>query len=352
MRIIFFGNPYTRLDGARAFGLTTRFYNGLLRGGNSVFYYADREEARNAGLYGILKKTGIEKANRKLLKTIENIRPEALVFSHTGIITPETIHEIRVKYPDIRIAYLNIDALFCPKNIRHIEYMRDFCDAIFMTTGSAALQKYATEKCRFYFMPNITDRSMDTGRAFEIETPPYDVAAFMHGDDNHVQDQAHRLNLASRVASEIDGIKTFYRGFNGNPRIAGYDYLESLGQSGMTLCLNRHSCDGMQSTPETRRLYSSDRMAHVMGNGSLAIMSSDFDQQGLYSDKETVIFSSDDELVDKVRFYKNNSAARQAIAKAGWEKAHNALNEEIVMTYILERLFDKPLSRHYEWPTT
>lgn len=264
--------------------------------------------------------------------------------------TPEIAQEIRALYPDIRIAYLNVDALFSPRNIENIKYARQFCDAIFITTGGSVLKTYETDTCKLYYMPNITDRSIDSGKAFALENPDYDVAGFMHGDDNLQQDQLKRLSLAGRVASEIDGIKTFYRGFGDMPRIYGLDYLNGLGQSAMTLCLNRHSCDGMASTVETRHLYSSDRTAHAMGNGSLALMSNDFDLDQLYTDKEVVFFSNDDELIDKVRFYKNNPAARMAIAKAGWEKAHGAFNEEKIMSYVLDRLFNKAPSQQYEWP--
>ena len=348
MRIIFLGNPYNRYEGLRNFFYAERFHNGLIRNGHSVYYYADKEDAKNTISGRLIKKHGIQKANKKFLNLVKNIRPHAIIFSHIGVITPQNISEVRSRYPDTKIAYVNVDALFSPRNIENITLMRNYCDHIFMTTGGKALKSYETKDCRFHYIPNITDSSIDIGRAFETETPLFDVASFMHGQHNKKSDQADRLSLAEKVA-QIDNIKTCYHGFDDYPGIYGVNYFEALGRSAMTLCLNRHACDGQDSTPETRYMYSSDRTAHVMGNGSMALISKDFALDKLYSDEEVVFFENNEDLIEKVSFYKNNSTARQKIAKKGWKKAHRDLNERVVMRYVIERLFDKKLSQDYAW---
>ena len=68
-------------------------------------------------------------------------------------------------------------------------------------------------------------------------------------------------------------------------------------------------------------------------------------------DKEIVFFSSKEELLEKVIYYKNNDAERKEIAKRGWEKFHNFFNERLVAKYILEVAFRLPLSEDYAWPT-
>lgn len=348
MRILFVGNQYQKAAGARSFGFTQRFYNGLVRAGHFVHFFADKDEARTLAPLGLFKQQGAEKANCKFLNTLEHIKPHAIIFAHRGLITPETLATVRQKHPDIRIAYLNVDALFSPTNRRNIERMRDYSDAIFITTDGPVLASLAAPSCPLYYIPSPTDTSIDTGRAFAQEQPAYDVAAIMHGDHNEASDQQARLFLAARVG-EINGIRTCYRGFGGHPAVYGYDYLDVLSRSAMTLCLNRHACDGMESTTETRYRYSSDRTSHVMGNGSLAILSADFALQSLYTEEEAVFFATAEELVEKVTFYKNNPTARQKIARNGWEKSHREFNEETVMRYVMERLFDQPLSQNYTW---
>ncbi len=349
MRILYVGNSYARYNGTRSFFFTKRFYNGLIRNGHDVHFYDDRQISKDKSpLFGAMRKIGIQKANQKFIRTIKNTRPEAIIFSHIGVISSHTLDKIKNDYPDIRMAYLNVDAAFSPKNLENLNYMKRFCHAIFITTSGQFLLKQTTDICSFHYIPNVTDRSIDTGRAFELESPKFDIASFMHGEDNHKKDQVQRLSLAEQVA-QIDGIKTCYHGFDNHSGLYGIDYFNALGQSAMTLCLNRHSCDNHESTPETRYMYSSDRTAHVMGNGSMAIMSTDFSLNKLYNDDEVVFFSSDEELIEKVSFYKNNPSARQKIAQKGWKKAHRDLNECLIMQYVIERLFDQSLSQDYIW---
>ena len=349
MRIIFLGNPYSKHNGLRNFFYATRFYHGLVRCGHMVHYYADRDIAKQSSpLAGLLKNAGRQESNEKFLETVDNFKPEAIIFAHTGIITAETMAEVRGKYPEIRIAYLNLDALFSPKNAQNFAQMQQYCDAIFTTTGGEILKQHTTKSCSFHFMPNITDSSIDVGRAFEHEQPEFDVASFMHGEHNSATDQKNRLSLAKQVA-EIYNIKVFYRGFDDYPPVYGVDYFSALGNSAMTLCLNRDSYDGIQSTAKNRYMYSSDRTAHAMGNGSLAIMSTNFNLDKLYNDDEVVFFSTSEELIEKVTFYKNNPAARQKIAKKGWNKAHQDFNEQIVMQYVIEQLFNQQFSQEYSW---
>lgn len=351
MRIIFLGNPYNRYEGLRNFFYAERFHNGLIRNGHSVYYYADKEDAKSTISGRLIKKQGIRKANKKFLNLVKNIRPHAIIFSHIGVITPESMYEIRSRYPDTKMAYVNVDALFSPRNIENINLMRNYCDQVFMTTGGSALKKYNTERCKFNYIPNITDSSIDIGRAFEMEKPTFDVASFMHGQHNKQSDQINRLSLAEKV-SEIEGIKTSYHGFDHHPGVYGINYFDVLGRSAMTLCLNRHACDGMASTPKTRYMYSSDRTAHTMGNGSLAMISKDFNLDKIYNDDEVIFFENDDDLLDKVKFYKDTPKARQKIAKKGWEKVHNHFNERVVMKYLMETLFEQPYSQDYIWKKT
>lgn len=84
MRILYFGNPYSRQAGARSFGYATRFYNGLVRGGHMVHYFADRDEARHKAPLGLFRGIGKKKACKYMFKLLANLKPEALVLSHIG----------------------------------------------------------------------------------------------------------------------------------------------------------------------------------------------------------------------------------------------------------------------------
>lgn len=349
MRILFIGNANRKYDGQRHFSFDTRLHNGLIRNNHYVYFFSDRDEVREATTFGF-KAAGRRKANEKLLKIVDRFRPEAIIFAHVDNIFPETFGEIKRRLPEIRIAQVSVDAIWNPNNLAKLKYRGAYVDATFVTTGGPALRGIAGPRSDCYFIPNFSDTSIDTGQAFATEHLPYDVACFMHADTGK-QDEVERLMLANGLAQGIPGLCTRYGGWGGQPSVRDQSYLDDLAHSAMGLNLSKKIADNAQSTFDTRYLYSSDRIAHFMGNGCLTLTQSGFGLDKLYRDDEVVFFDALPDLIDKVRHYKNNPAARRAVAQKGWLKAHNEFNSTLVTQYIVERLFDKVLSRNYAWPT-
>ena len=348
MKILFIGNANFKHAGNSHFSFNTRIHNGLIRNGHYVYYFSDRDEVNTSSPFG-LRMIGQRRTNRKLLKVADYLQPDAIIMTHVNLIDAETLRIIKNRFPALRIGRMNVDALFTPKNRVNLKNYADLVDASFITSGGPALGQFSNAAQKFHFVPNITDNSIDTGTAFALEAPLYDLSCFMHNDSS--ADDRVRREIALGAREALPELKTCYRGFDGQPGIRGSEYLAALSNSAMALSLNRLVVDGEVSTPQNRHLYSSDRIGHVMGNGSLAFTSTDFGLQELYADDEVIFFKEPGELVDKLRFYKNNPAARREIAENGWRKAHRDFNEVTVMKYVLERLFDKPLSQDYAWPT-
>lgn len=348
MKILYIGNANFKDAGSTHFGYNTRIYNGLVRNGHYLYYFSDRDEVRTSSPFG-MKNIGQRLANQKLVRVARYLRPDAIIMAHVNLIDEDTLRKIKRMLPDLRIARMNVDALFYPQNRINLTKYSDVIDATFITSGGPELSTFSTPTQKFYFVPNITDTSIDTGRAFAQTDPTYDLSCFMHNDRG--ADEALRLKIALDVQKALPDLSLCYRGFNRNRNIRGNEYLVALQNSAMALSLSRMTIDGMPSTPATRYLYSSDRVAHVMGNGALAFISDKFGLQDIYAQDEVAFFGNTEELIDKVRYYKQHPTERQMIAEKGWQKAHHEFNETIIMQYVLERLFDKPLSRDYAWPT-
>ena len=349
MRILFVGNSNRKFLGKRYYLFDQRIYSGLLRAGHAVHFFCDRTEAKTG--FTLTEKSAYRNAAKRLLKVADNFRPDALVITHSRYIDMEALKAVRERYPHIRMAQFNVDVLYSAKNQQGVLRRQSMMDANFITTGGPLLKQLSQPESPFYFVPNLTDPGIDEGRAHELERPAYDVSCFMHGSTDDAADHESRRALANGLVQALPALSYAYRGFDGHPGIYGQEYIQTLSQSAMALNLSRHACAGMQSTPETRHLYSSDRLGHLMGNGCLTFIETGFALEQLYSDKEAVFFSDKDELIEKVRHYASNSAERQAIAKAGWKKAHEEFSTTVVMQYVLERLFEQKLSRNYAWPT-
>ena len=89
-----------------------------------------------------------------------------------------------------------------------------------------------------------------------------------------------------------------------------------------------------------------------MGSGLLTLSTRDNKLEELFEEnKEIVYFSSKEELLEKVLYFKKHDEERREIAKRGWEKCYTCFNERLVAKYIIETTFGKPLSKKYAWPT-
>lgn len=348
MRILFIGNTNRKLSGQRYYRFDHRIHNGLIRNGHAVHFFCDREEAQGFIRSRSAKRKRVHEA---LLKVAKHFQPEMLLVSHTNIVTCDMLLDVRAMLPGIRMAQFSVDTFYSDSNRHGLKSRQPAVDATFSTTGGAILKEMAAGGSPYYFLPNITDANIDTGRAFESDALPYDVSCFLNGNDNEPADHRERIGYATGIADAIPGLTCCYRGFNGAPGVTGAEYIEKLSAAAMGLSLTRAQINGVLSTPEARYLTASTRLAHIMGNGSLAISQDIFGLEDLYTTDEMVFFYDLPDLIDKVRFYRDNPAERRRLAENGWKKAHGEFSSDVLMQYLVERTMGLPLSRPYAFPT-
>jgi hypothetical protein len=129
----------------------------------------------------------------------------------------------------------------------------------------------------------------------------------------------------------------------GKPQIRGAKYQDAMASSRMALNLSRRS---------DNYLYSSDRMAHITGNGLLTFIDRATGFGDIYGEDELAFYSTTAELIERIRHFKAHDDERRAVARKGWAKSHAIFNERLVAQYILDVSFGKKLSHDYAWPTT
>lgn len=348
MKIIYLCKGSIDAAGMRHLGYDWRFFNGLVRGNHAVHFFAVDEYIRQKRRLG-MKRIGIKHANAHLLHLIDVIRPDALIFSRTVMPMVDALAEIRIKHPHVRTAQINVDALFAEGDQQGMVFAQPHVDASFVTTGGAILAELSKPGMPVYFIPNVSDSSIDTGRAFAQEHPPIDVSCMMHGHHDARSDHDARIQFARSVKAALPEASFDYRGFDGAPSAYGAEYHAVYANSAMALNVSRDSFGGNPSTPAQRHMYSSDRVAHIMGNGALAISQHGFALDTLYTSDEMVFFSSAEELIEHVRYLLKNPAERQRIAHNGWKKAHDCFNSTIIMQYVLDRLFERASALPCPW---
>lgn len=335
MRILHVANFNTSRYGTDLYATDRKISAGLIENGHFVYNFSYRDVCRNQSLFKTTK-LGRSKLQKKLITACENIHPHLLLLGHTELIQPETLKKIRQKFPGQKTALWYVDALFHTSKMVHIKNRLDSLDVFFATTGGELLKEYADQNRVAAFIPNMVHPAVECMSAFQHTAHDYDFI-FCGRDSADVQRQRFMEELNRRAGTFL---RCAFKGCLGNRAVTGYDYLHLLQRSRMALNTSRRN---------DVKLYSSDRIAQLLGNGLLTFSPRVPGQERLFSEKELVYFDNMEELIDKLRFFHNNDRELRSIAARGRQVIHQLCNARRVTAYMLEVIFSTPFSSCYEW---
>ncbi|MBP5699147.1 MAG: glycosyltransferase family 1 protein [Alphaproteobacteria bacterium] len=336
LRIVHCANFNTvRLKGCYMASMGYKLNNGLIRLGHQVMCYSDRDMSR---LYGIMGKKiflSNKKNNENFKRFCLNLKPDIILFGHADVISAQTIAEIRAALPHVQIVQWNVDPIN-PEvesgrhNIKNIISKLDVVDYTLITTGDKNLfNVFNPQKHKIGFIPNPVDKSIETAKVFENENPMYDV--FFASSPQVLRDLCGELVAPADVATLLEQncpqAKLHFPRINA-PSVDGVEYLEKLAQSAMVLNLSRTN----------DYLYSSDRMAHAMGNGCLALIDRRTGFNKLISEDEAGFYSTKEEMIDKINLFIKYPQKRMETAQKGWLKYHELFSETKIAAYLLSLL--------------
>lgn len=343
MRILHVANFNLRNSGHDYFLTARKLSAAFTRNGHIVYDFSDRDVARAATPMGA-KLLGIAAVNRQFLDLVDNFRPDLICLGHADTIRAETVAEARQIHPPARILQWNHDPLFDPHNVTAIAGKLDVVDATMITTGGAELAQFSRPGKVVAFMPNPQDRSIEEGRAFEQSDLPVDLI-YCVGPAGALRQIGDRLMDVSTFCRELTmrlpELACYFPGLGGEPRLGGAAYHAALASSRMGLSLSRRS---------DNFLYSSDRMAHLMGNGVLTFIDRRTGFGDVFNDDQAAFYDSPESLYTQLRQFRQDDARRRAVAEAGWARAHRVFDSRIIARYLIELVFRLPLSGDYEWP--
>lgn len=340
MRIVHAASYQMDKDGAAFFNCDLKFHQGLVQNGCHVYPFSFNDRARMLSLMGS-KTFGKGRANKALVKTCRNMRPDALILGHGQHITRETLEEIRSAQPGLKIGYWYIDPLWVPKDVEHLHRRADLFDAIVCTTGGRLLQQFCRPGTPAAFIPNPVEPGVERYRAFETETPLYDVVFF--GRDKHAPERAEFLK---KLVAALPQVRFGFFGCLGQPLVFGAQKDEILASSRMALNLSRRT---------DVELYSSDRIAQLTGNGLLTLIQRGAGLEELHTEEEAGFYSDFDDLVRLIAALKQDDARCRQMARYGWRKAHESYSSRAVMEFLLNLTFrrseilDCPWAGHIQW---
>lgn len=331
--------------------------NGWTRAGHHVINFSDRDLVRWRSPMGI-KAIGRAAVNHMLLKLCRDMKPDIVAFGHADTITPETIAAIRDWLPGVRMMQWNMDWCAPPEpapdhalpgdssaddNLQRILSKRDVLDATFLTSAGAVLSTIATQNHIAAFMPNPVDRSIETGRNFERATLPNHIFFASNAEDDrrfHCGRWRPMGEFCRTIETRIPAAQCAFYGLNGKPKVFGPDYERALHNSRIGLNISRRN---------DIYLYSSDRLAHMIGNGMTVCIDRATGYDDLFSDDEMVFYTSEDSLIEKLQRLCADDAERQQIGRAGWCRYYTMFDCAVIAQYIVDILNGNADRAAYPW---
>lgn len=347
LKILHVSNLGERYAGARYYGVPIRLNNGLTRNGHLTMFFDDRETAKRKSLFGSrLFRRGA--TNKALLNVADNFRPDVLLLGHADLIDSDTLRAIRQNLPGVKIACYRVDGLFANDSRAKLQNLANHCDAVFVTTSGEVLSSLSIGATRAYFLPNPVDASIDKGRSFSQSNLSTDMffacGSARPGDIRETAPAAISRSLPELTCE-------FFGTGQDNGHVWGWQFMAALERSKMGLNLSSKPTPFLQGNGSETYLYSSDRVALLMGNGLLTFAERGFCLSELYGGHRLVEFESTDELVDQVAHFSRNDGERREIAERGHAFVHREFNERMVAQYLMEALLGENFSHRYAWPT-
>jgi hypothetical protein len=240
-----------------------------------------------------------------------------------------------------------------PHNVDLLKERAPHIDATFITTAGEELRQFSHPGHRITYIPNPIDPSIETIRCHERTDQPNDVFWACRGVRANFENNP-RIEIPLFI-EQSKQVKLDYHGMNGKAELFGAAYYEAIGQAKMGLNLTAKRADRYKKVGTNNEVYlhSSDRIAQYMGCGLTTFSTRDHGLEALFpDDKAMVFFSSKEELLEKLVYYKNHEKERQAVGKAGWEISHQHFNVNLVARYMVNTTFQLEDSYNYYWPTT
>jgi hypothetical protein len=314
-------------------GVAVKLSNGLIRNGHLVLNFSDRDVARARSLLGN-RKLGRRPANRALLAFCRHHRPDVLLLGHADVIEAATVAAVRDAVPGLRVAQWNVDPLFEPDNLARIAGKQAAVDATFVSTAGPHMTALRAGGHRVAFLPNPVDLSIERGRCDLSDRLDHDLFYACGHPSRPLRWICGREwdmeEFIRGLLARLPGLRPLLGGLLGQPHFAGARYQGALESAALGLNVSRRA---------DQYLYSSDRLAHLAGNGLVVLMERATGYGDIFSDDEMGFFASIDELVALIARLTADPVRRRAVATAGRARYHALFNERAVAARMIAVLF-------------
>ena len=320
--------------------LGKKFSNGFVRNGHDVLEISDRDYIKNNKSFNLIPNKN--NFQNFFLESFKNYNPDILFFGHTNNLRLETLDKIKSINKNLIISQWNEDPVmdgldYSKQNISNINYYADYVDHNFITTHPSVIKnKINNKNFHFFFVP--VDKNIERYDVYKLRPKNDLFYAMSHGVNRATLKQGvedNRINFLDKLVKRIPSIKYDFYGFSNKQPIWGNDFNNALINSKMALNLSRG---------KPTMLYTSNRIASIMGNGLLTFIDHKVKLDIFFNKNEIIFYKNIDELADKIKFYSMNDIIRKKIARKGKYKYFRLFNEKKIAKYFIDISLGKNLS--------
>ena len=340
-RVLIVGDFGRSSFGASYYNMNFVLQAGFIRAGCHVLTFSDRDVARERSIFR-RKMAGRSAMNRDLIATAKTYQPHLILFGHADMTSGPTFEALRAAVPGVFLAQFNVDPLFRARTMQQFVERAHHMERSFITTADRlALAALGAPKGTVAFFPNPVDASLAIA---DVSTVPRDDLRFDgvflgSGEKRRsVQIEALQNALPDRFRFHASG------GIFNTERLRGFAFLEALTGAGMSVNLP------LDDTVTVHHLYSSDRIAQLLGHGIVAFCHESAGLEGLYGDG-IVSYSTIADLAEKMAGLAEDDARRRQIGALGRRVGLERTSAEQVARYMLDMTLGSGPTRPYGWPT-
>jgi len=342
LRILHIANFNELSDGRLFYSFANKLNNGFIRDKHIIHIISDRLHLKHnkSLLHPFTNFNNHTNFNDKILNTIINFAPDLIIFGHVFNIENRIFDYCKsnnILTANWFIDSISKDFLNKKKKIDFINLVNKV-DKSFITTSPDYFKNNKIFK-KLHFIPNPVDPTIDNNRNYRAKNLEYDVfIAISHGQNRAILKKGksdEREDTFSYAIKNLNQFKFASFGINNINPIWGSNFFYHLKRSKIALNISRGSY---------QKMYSSDRISSLMGNGLLVFLESKTGLTKMFkNNKDVVFFKTNADLVKKIKFFLKNDRLRKNIAKNGCIKYHKKYTNLHVARFILSKL---KLSNH------
>ena len=325
--------------GSRIYFISTgkKIENGLIRLGHDVEGLSDRDILSYNSNIVNFKNTNL--LNKIFLEKSFYYKPDLILLGHVNTITDQTFQSVKNYNKKVIISQWYEDNISPSgpdylKNSNNLKTNFKYIDNFFISTHPDAI-KNKTARVKYHFLPTPADRNIEKLNIYNNNKYIYDVFFAMSHGVNRGSLKSGKIDEREQLINNLTklniNIKFDVYGYKSRHPVWSESFYKSISNSSMALNLNRG---------KSKKYSCSNRIASLMGNGLLTFMDNQKEYNHFFSNKEIIFFKNQEDLLDKLKFFKINSKERKNIARNGQQKYFKLFNERNVADYIVKRSFE------------